>query len=152
MSLEFNVVGSPGEASRLVRASRAGAPKVRTGCVTCESTCLTTRGICGGYYIKPRKNQSWRHRLPVEKKSSQACINVTQLAVGLSFEDDHQPMYFEEWRCLAAEPLSGFTSSKLWSTFMSQLTSQSAILRHAALGIGAMSHALSAQSMGDGAE
>ncbi|CAG9989501.1 unnamed protein product [Clonostachys byssicola] len=116
--------------------------------------CLTTRGICGGYYIKPRKNQSWRHRrrLAFEPKALQACLPVTEPAVGLSFEDDYQIMYFDEWRYLAEAPLSGFISSKLWSTFMPQLTSQSIVLRHAALGIGAMSHALSAQSAGHDAD
>ncbi|CAH0056278.1 unnamed protein product [Clonostachys solani] len=116
--------------------------------------CLTTRGVCGGYYIKPRKNQSWRHRrrLAFESKGSQACITITEPVVGLSFEDDYQMMYFDEWRYLAEAPLSGFTSSKLWSTFMPQLTSQSTVLRHAALSIGAMSHALSAQSTGHDAD
>ncbi|KAK7223307.1 hypothetical protein V2G26_011310 [Clonostachys chloroleuca] len=116
--------------------------------------CLTTRGICGGYYIKPRKNQSWGHRrrLAFEPKALQACITIAEPAVGLSFEDDYQIMYFDEWRYLAEAPLSGFTSSKLWSTFMPQLTSQSIVLRHAALSIGAMSHALSDQSTGHDAD
>ncbi|KAK7223007.1 hypothetical protein V2G26_011010 [Clonostachys chloroleuca] len=145
------------------RRSRSGAPKVRTGCVTCKQRhvkcdetkpacikCLSTRGICGGYYVKPRKNQSRKCRLdslPLDPMV-QPSTSILELGMERHFENELQYLYFQEWQFLTKGNLGGYISTKLWSTYLPQLTAQSIVLRPAALSLGAMSRALSMQCIG----
>ncbi|CAH0055970.1 unnamed protein product [Clonostachys solani] len=132
------------------RRSRSGAPKVRTGCVTSCIKCLSTRGVCGGYYVKPRKNQSWKYRfdpLPLDPVV-QPSASIVELGMGRQFENELQHLYFQEWQFLTKGNLGGYISTKLWSTYLPQLTAQRIVLRHAALSLGAMSRALSMQCIG----
>lgn len=132
--------------------------------------CLKTRGVCDGYYIKPRKNQS-KKKAPKTKETANKSQEVTTIStqsiseaqntsvlatvpsVAISlliepnintpdFTNEHQHAYFEEWQYLTQAPLGGYTSPKLWTIFMPQLTRQSPALRYAAMSIGAMSRAL----------
>ncbi|GKT95356.1 C6 zinc finger domain-containing protein [Colletotrichum tofieldiae] len=65
----------------------------------------------------------------------------------LDFDDDLQSVYFNDWNELVRVSLGGasFSRTKLWTTTMPQLTRHNPALRHAAIGIGAISRALSAQ-------
>ncbi|CAG9955887.1 unnamed protein product [Clonostachys rosea f. rosea IK726] len=64
------------------------------------------------------------------------------------FENELQHLYFQEWQFLTKGNLGGYISTKLWSTYLPQLTAQSIVLRPAALSLGAMSRALSMQCIG----
>lgn len=134
--------------------------------------CLKSRGVCDGYHIKPRKNESQKKskgkatsnrtiskpqdvnphtvRLrPVHPAPSSAATAspaydlIVEPDINTNdFASDSQRAYFEEWQYLAQAPLGGYTSPKLWTIFMPQLTRQSPALRLAAMSIGAMSRAL----------
>ncbi|OHW99288.1 C6 zinc finger domain-containing protein [Colletotrichum incanum] len=65
----------------------------------------------------------------------------------LDFADDLQSVYFDDWNELLRVSLGGasFSRTKLWTTTMPQLTRHNPALRYAAISIGAISRALSAQ-------
>jgi hypothetical protein len=95
--------------------------------------------------VKPRKNQSQKHK-PQQAASQTLPSQLTLLEepdAQLGFRDDLQKLYFDEWRYLATGSLGGYIPTKLWTTYLPQLTYTNAALRHAALSIGALSLALS---------
>jgi len=137
--------------------------------------CLRTRGVCDGYYIKPRKNESKKSKQTIQavKKTgthSDAATKNFKISVSntdptstskasstlfiepninsIDFANPYEHAYFEEWQYLTTRPLGGYTASKLWTVFMPQLSRQSPALRLAAMSIGAMSRALALRCTG----
>ena len=137
--------------------------------------CLRTRGVCDGYYIKPRKNESKRSKQTVRvvkttgtssnAETDSLTISVDDTAPSnasktsstlflepdinsIDFANPSQHAYFEEWQYLTTRPLGGYSASKLWTVFMPQLSRQSPALRLAAMSIGAMSRALALRCTG----
>ncbi|TQN70368.1 hypothetical protein CSHISOI_05168 [Colletotrichum shisoi] len=128
--------------------------------------CLKTRGICDGYAVKPRKTRAKASsRVQVERLnpdrschrgggggggggggSPRVLIREPDLNT-LDFADDMQSVYFDDWNDLVRVSLGGapFSRTKLWTTTMPQLARRNPALRHAAIGIGAISRAFTAR-------
>ncbi|OBR05690.1 C6 zinc finger protein [Colletotrichum higginsianum IMI 349063] len=127
--------------------------------------CLKTRGICDGYAVKPRKTRAKASsRVQVERLnpdrschrggggggggggSPRVLIREPDMNT-LDFDDDMQSVYFDDWNDLVRVSLGGapFSRTKLWTTTMPQLARRNPALRHAAIGIGAISRAFTAQ-------
>jgi hypothetical protein len=109
------------------------------------NNCVRSRRACGGYFIRPRKNQSTRNAdLWGVLSSGESSERGFSLSCGpdlnsLDFKDDLESLYFEQWCHLAKTRLSGYAKTKLWTVFLPQVSRKSAILRHAAIAIGAQS-------------
>ncbi|KAJ0159183.1 putative transcriptional regulatory protein C15D4.02 [Colletotrichum tanaceti] len=130
--------------------------------------CLKTRGLCDGYAVKPRKTRAKASsRVQVERLNpDRSCHRGAGGGGGggggggsprvlirepdmntLDFADDMQSVYFDDWNDLVRVSLGGapFSRTKLWTTTMPQLARRNPALRHAAIGIGAISRAFTAQ-------
>ncbi|KAK1991472.1 C6 zinc finger domain-containing protein [Colletotrichum falcatum] len=157
------------------RHTRTSTPKVRTGCVTCKKrhvkcdeakphcmNCLKTRGVCDGYVVKPRKARS-RPLGKAERPNAGVVVPGRPAAAAagsagglirepdvntVDFATDWQSIYFDDWNELVSASLGGasFSRTRLWTTTMPQLCRRNPALRHAAIGIGAISRALSSSS------
>ncbi|KAH9901783.1 C6 zinc finger domain-containing protein [Xylariomycetidae sp. FL2044] len=158
---------SPGASSHdgptaiIPRRSRTGTAKVRTGCQTyrkrhikCDeakpfcANCLAYRGFCDGYVIKPRKNAAKKPRPKPASKTPRGPasprIYVQPPVDSIDFENELEMLYFDDWHSLVQGPFGGPHEPKIWSTFFPQVARRNPALRCAALSIGALSRAMTA--------
>ncbi|KAH8783640.1 hypothetical protein BGZ57DRAFT_735625, partial [Hyaloscypha finlandica] len=138
------------------KRSRAKAPKVRTGCLTCKirrvkcdegkpacKRCIRFRTTCDGY-LQPRQET----RITEGKRKVQRPIEPKQLGIlalcrSLSskhFSDDGEYYYFQLFCHQTAPQLSSCTQteSQLWSQIVLQASETESCIRHAIIAIGAL--------------
>ncbi|KPM39348.1 hypothetical protein AK830_g7200 [Neonectria ditissima] len=144
------------------KLSRISTKKVRTGCITCKKrrvkcdeakphcgNCLKSRGHCEGYAEQSKKPKS-SGPLQIRWDSKQTPNQITRAASpliqvkldpdSLDFRDAKGLLYFQEFVDLVQGPwITAGSSSGLWDATLPQLARNNATLRHAAVGIGALS-------------
>ncbi|RAO69789.1 uncharacterized protein BHQ10_005801 [Talaromyces amestolkiae] len=146
----------PDTASGKVKASRASAPKRRTGCGTCKirhkrcdeakpicQNCSKTGRVCDGYIDGVTGQQYGGHPTrtsrsvsPLPRFSSPGLFNDQQEAQGFRFFID------------GTGPQLGVSmGNKNWSTPLLQLGQQNSAIRHAAIAVGIMSKRFEANEL-----
>ncbi|KAH9989884.1 hypothetical protein F4779DRAFT_259484 [Xylariaceae sp. FL0662B] len=140
------------------KLSRTKTRKVRTGCITCKKrhikcdeakphcrNCLESRGHCEGYVAKPTKKPA---SPPIQlcwdsKQSARSASPRMQLQLdpdSLDFRDTRSMLYFQEFVSLVQGPwIAAASNGDLWEVTLPQLARNNNTLRHAAMGIGALS-------------
>ncbi|KAK7416687.1 hypothetical protein QQX98_005013 [Neonectria punicea] len=145
------------------KLSRTSTPKVRTGCITCKkrrikcdeakphcSNCLKSRGHCEGYAEQSKKPKAssplqirWDSKQITQHTFSRAASPRVQVKLDpdtLDFRDAKALLYFQEFVDVVQGPwIAAGSSGGLWEVTLPQLARNNATLRHAAVGIGALS-------------
>ncbi|KAF4450460.1 hypothetical protein F53441_6459 [Fusarium austroafricanum] len=138
------------------KLTRTSASKVRTGCITCKKrhvkcdeakphcrNCMRNHRKCEGYAIPEKKR---KHAFEIQwdsKQVTRAAPPAAQLHLvhdSIDFRDAHSILYFEEFVQVVQSPwiAAGFNSD-LWAVTLPQVARTNDIVRHAAIGIGALS-------------
>ncbi|KAF4451322.1 transcription factor [Fusarium albosuccineum] len=154
----------PGETkSRGPKLTRTSTHKVRTGCITCKKrhikcdeakpacgNCKRSKRGCEGYFdqlSKPPK--PWA---PVQlrwdtKQITRAAPPITQLLLNQDspdFQDARSVIYFQQFVDLSQAPwIAAGSNHALWSVTLPQVARNNTAVRHAAIGVGALSTWLS---------
>ncbi|KAI9154905.1 Multidrug resistance protein 1-like protein 1 [Paramyrothecium foliicola] len=141
------------------KVARTSTSKVRTGCLTCKKrhvkcdegkpkcgNCVRSDRHCEGYDNERNKKRQCSDVIEIRWDSRQAArVSPLRTQVQLStdladFQNASSVFYFEEFVRVMQGPrvASGYHSS-LWAVALPQLARQNSPLRHAAIGIGALS-------------
>ncbi|KAI3573650.1 hypothetical protein IWW34DRAFT_706575 [Fusarium oxysporum f. sp. albedinis] len=150
------ILSSSKQESNKPKLTRTSASKVRTGCITCKRrhikcdeakphcrNCVRNQRKCEGYVIpEKRRNNAFQIRWD-SKQITRAAPLRTQLPLAhdsLDFKDSQSVLYFEGFLQVVQGPwISAGFNSDLWAAILPQVARTNDIVRHAAIGIGALS-------------
>ncbi|KAJ4264518.1 hypothetical protein NW762_005720 [Fusarium torreyae] len=141
-----------------LKVSRTSTSKVRTGCITCKKrhvkcdeakphcgNCARNKRQCEGYgVVNKKRNTSGLLQIRWDSKQATCPVSLrAQLHLvndSLDFQDAKSMLYFDEFVQVVQGPwiAAGF-SSELWAVALPQIARTNDIVRHAAIGIGALS-------------
>ncbi|KAH7153460.1 hypothetical protein EDB81DRAFT_719459 [Dactylonectria macrodidyma] len=141
------------------KLSRISTIKVRTGCTTCKkrhikcdeakpycNNCLKNKGYCEGYTDQQSKKRNSPGPIQLcwdSKQITRAAPPLAQLKLhqdSHDFQDTKSVLYFQEFVHLMQGPwITAGCNSDLWAVTLPQLGRRNGTLRHAAIGIGALS-------------
>ncbi|PMD47437.1 hypothetical protein L207DRAFT_478524 [Hyaloscypha variabilis F] len=139
------------------KRSRAKAPKVRTGCLTCKirrvkcdegkpacKRCVRFGIACDGYLQTKQEISTieWKRNVQRIIEPKQSALAVLCRSPSTSqFTDDGEFYYFQLFSSQTAPQLSSctqWTESQLWSQIVLQASETEPCIRHAVIAIGAL--------------
>ncbi|KAF4970310.1 hypothetical protein FSARC_2630 [Fusarium sarcochroum] len=141
-----------------LKVPRTSTSKVRTGCITCKKrhvkcdeakphcgNCVRNKRQCEGYGVLDKKRNAsgplqirWDSKQIARPASPTAQLHLVHDS--LDFRDAKSVLYFDEFVQVVQGPwISAGFNSDLWAVALPQIARTNSIVRHAAIGIGALS-------------